>query len=268
MPDDRECADLPHHRFHILRLMRLLIYNIRYGAGHGPGFNFPLPGVGGYLRSTRRNLGRITDFIQSVFPDIAGLIEVDMGSVRSLSVNQAETIARATGLAPSYQNKYGARSINQRLPILRKQGNAFLTRQIDAIQRVHYFELGVKRLIMELELDDVCLFLVHLSLKYRHRQYQMHHLVSLVRGSRKPVIVAGDFNTLWGHYEIDLFAAAAGLHSANVHNLPSWPSSRPTRQLDFILYSPTIQMIHFDIPQVCFSDHLPLVFDFELAKAS
>ena len=74
---------------------------------------------------------------------------------------------------------------------------------------VHYFELGIKRLIMELELDEICLFLVHLSLKYRHRQYQMHYLVSLVRSAIKPVMVVGDFNTLWGSYEIDLFAAAA-----------------------------------------------------------
>lgn len=243
--------------------MRLLLYNIRYAAGHGPGFHFPVPGVGGYLRGTSRKLGQITDFIKSTTPDIVGLIEVDMGSIRSSTVNQAEAIAHATGLASSYQNKYGIDSINQRLPIVRKQGNAFLTRQAGAIQRSHYFELGIKRLIMELELDEVCVFLVHLSLKYRHRHQQMHHLVSLVRSARKPVIVAGDFNTLWGSYEIDLFAAAAGLHSANIHNLPSWPSSRPSRQLDFILYSQGIRMTHFEIQPVRFSDHLPLLFDFE-----
>ncbi|MGA9853436.1 MAG: endonuclease/exonuclease/phosphatase family protein [Gammaproteobacteria bacterium] len=244
--------------------MRLLLYNIRYATGHGPAFNFPLPGVGGYLRGTARNLERITEFIRSTNPDIAGLIEVDMGSVRASTVNQAEAIARATGLAPSYQNKYGRDSINQHLPIIRKQGNAFLTRQADAIQRFHYFDLGIKRLIIELETDELCLFLVHLSLKYRHRQHQMHHLVSLIRSARKPVIVAGDFNTLWGSEEIDMFAAAASLHSANVQNLPSWPSSRPSRQLDFVLYSQGIHMQHFEIPDVQLSDHLPLLFDFEL----
>jgi len=244
--------------------MRLLLYNIRYATGHGPRFHFPLPGVGGYLRGTSRNLQRIVQFVGSLSPDIVGLIEVDMGSVRSSTINQAEAIAAAIGHSPSYQNKYGLASINQRLPIIRKQGNAFLSRFPNAIQRVHYFDLGIKRLIMELELDEVCLFLVHLSLKYRHRQYQMHHLVSLVRSSRKPVIVAGDFNTLWGSYEIDLFAAAAGLHSANARNLPSWPSNHPSRQLDFILYGPKVEVTHFEMPRVEFSDHLPLVCDFRL----
>ncbi|MBU6470897.1 MAG: endonuclease/exonuclease/phosphatase family protein [Gammaproteobacteria bacterium] len=248
--------------------MRLLLYNLRYGAGHGPAFNFPLPGIGGYMRATGRNLGRIVEFIQSTHPDIAGLIEVDMGSVRAATQNQAEVIANATGLVPAYHNKYARGSINQYLPIVRKQGNAFLTRQTDAIQRFHYFDLGIKRLIIELEMTHLCLFLVHLSLRYRHRQHQMHHLVSLVRSSRKPVIVAGDFNTLSGSEEIDLFAAAAGLHSANVRNQSSWPSSHPHRQLDFILYSQGVRMLAFDIPNVQFSDHLPLLFDFELETAA
>lgn len=243
--------------------MRLLLYNIRYATGAGPGFHFPLPGIG-YLRNTSRNLTRITEFIHAMSPDIVGLIEVDMGSMRSSTVNQAEAIAKAIGHSPRYQSKYGTTSINRRLPIVRKQGNAFLTSFPNAVQRFHYFELGIKRLIMELELDEVCLFLVHLSLHYRHRHQQMHHLFSLVRSAHKPVIVAGDFNTLWGNYEIELFAAAAGLQNANVRNSPSWPSRRPVRQLDFILHGPGIEMTHFELPRVLLSDHLPLVCDFEI----
>ena len=245
--------------------MRLLFYNIRYGTGTGVAFHLPLPGAG-YLRNTSRNLVRITDFIRSQTPDIVGLVEVDIGSWRSGTVNQAESIARAIGHAPHFENKYGLKSINRQLPILRMQGNAFLTRYPTAAQRVHYFELGVKRLIMELELDEVCLFLVHLSLKYRHRHRQMHHLASLVRNASKPVIVAGDFNTLWGDYEIELFAAATGLRNANAAGAPSWPSHRPTRQLDFILHSPAITVRHFEMPRVGFSDHLPLVCDFDVER--
>lgn len=246
--------------------MRLLLYNMRYAAGHGPKFHFPIPGIGGYLRGTRFNLERIIAFIQSVSPDIVGLIEVDMGSVRSGIRNQAEVIAQAIGHSPAYHSKYGADSLARMMPIVRKQGNAFLTRLPNAVQRFHYFDLGIKRLIIELELEKLSLFLVHLSLKYRHRHRQMHHLVTLVRSAGKPVMVAGDFNTLWGNYEIDLFAAAAGLYSANVHNLPSWPSNRPRRQLDFIFHSPEIRILRFELPRVELSDHLPLVCDFEVAE--
>lgn len=245
--------------------MRLLLYNIRYAAGSGPGFHFPLPGIG-YLRGTSRNLSHIIKFIAAMAPDIVGLVEVDMGSVRSGTINQAEAIAKAIGHSPRYQIKYGTGSINRHLPIVRKQGNAFLTSLPNAVQRFHYFELGIKRLIMELELDEVCLFLVHLSLHYRHRHQQMHHLFSLVRSAHKPVIVAGDFNTLWGNYEIELFAAAAGLQNANQRNSPSWPSRRPARQLDFILHGPRIKVTHFELPRVNLSDHLPLICDFEIIR--
>ena len=246
--------------------MRLLLYNIRYATGVGAGFHFPLPGSG-YLRNTSRNLAHITEFIRSQAPDIVGLVEVDLGSMRSSSVNQAEAIAQVIGHSPYYLSKYGHRSINQKLPIVRKQGNAFLTRYPGSVQRFHYFELGIKRLIMELELDNVCLFLVHLSLKYRHRHHQMHHLLSLVKNARKPVIVAGDFNTFLGDYEIGMFCAATGLSNANVHGLPSWPSRRPRRQLDFILYGPGIEVKRFELPQVEHSDHLPLVCDFEVRES-
>src|SRR6267378_3532740 len=63
-------------------------------------------------------------------------------------------------------------------------------------ERFHYFDTGIKRLIIELELDDIAIFLVHLSLKFRHRQYQLHYLYDLVRKTAKPVIVAGDFTIL------------------------------------------------------------------------
>ncbi|HEV2332608.1 MAG TPA: endonuclease/exonuclease/phosphatase family protein [Gammaproteobacteria bacterium] len=245
--------------------MRLLLYNIRYATGAGAGFHLPVPGAG-YLRNTSRNLARITDFIRSQSPDIAGLVEVDLGSVRASAINQAEAIARALGHAPGYQNKYGLRSLNQRLPIVRKQGNAFLTRYPEAVQRCHYFDLGIKRLIMELELERVRLFLVHLSLRHSHRHHQMHHLLSLIKDSHKPVVVAGDFNTLHGDHEIRHFQETAGLSSANTGNLPSWPSNRPSRQLDFILYGPGIEATRFELPQVRYSDHLPLVCDFEVRR--
>lgn len=242
--------------------MRLLCWNIRYAAGYGAAFHLPVPGAG-YLRSNRRNLDKITEFIQSNDPDIVGLIEVDTGSIRS-RVNQAEKIAEALGHYSTYQCKYGESSLNQRVPVLRNQGNAFLAAPRVHGERFHYFDTGIKRLIIELELDDVAVFLVHLSLKYRHRQYQLRHLHDLVASSEKPVIVAGDFNTFWGGHEMYLFMKAAGLESANVQGWPSYPSRSPRKELDFILYGKGIEIDHFEIPPVALSDHLPLLCDFSV----
>src|SRR5262249_60840301 len=156
---------------------------------------------------------------------------------RSGMRNQAEHIAEALGHYSTYECKYGKSSINNLLPIVRKQGNAFLAAPRVEGERFHYFDTGIKRLIIELELDDVCIFLVHLSLKFRHRQYQLRTLHDLVVRSSKPVIVAGDFNTFWGTHEIYLFMRAAGLRSANSAGLPSFPARHPRVELAFVLGS-------------------------------
>jgi endonuclease/exonuclease/phosphatase family metal-dependent hydrolase len=247
--------------------LRLLIYNIRYATGTGPAFHLPLPGAG-YLRSNRKVLAGITDFISNEQPDIVGLIEVDTGSIRTGMVNQAEHIANHLGHYSTFQCKYGVGSINKFMPIVRKQGNAFLSAPHIHGERFHYFDQGIKRLIIELELEHVCVFLVHLSLKFRHRQYQLRSLHDLIVQSKKPVIVAGDFNTFWGTHEIYLFMRAAGLRSANSAGLPSFPSRVPRIELDFILVSQDIEITDFRVPDVRFSDHRPLICDFNVRASA
>lgn len=243
--------------------MKFLLYNIRYATGTGASFHLPVPGAG-YLRSNRRVLQSITEFIKSQDPDVVGLIEVDTGSVRSGLVNQAKYIAESLGHYSTYQCKYGVSSINNMMPIVRKQANAFLAAPRVEGERFHYFDTGIKRLIIELELEQVAIFLVHLSLKFRHRHDQLRYLHGLVKQSTKPVIVAGDFNTFWGDHEIYLFREASGLLSANLAGLPSYPARHPRKELDFILHSHSIDITHFSIPAVEYSDHRPLVCEFNI----
>jgi endonuclease/exonuclease/phosphatase family metal-dependent hydrolase len=164
----------------------------------------------------------------------------------------------------SYETKYGQKSLNKILPIVRKQGNAFLAARRVHGEKFHYFDTGIKRLIIELEMEDYAIFLVHLSLKYRHRHLQMRHLYDLIQATEKPVVVAGDFNTFWGENEIYLFMKAAGLTSANENYLPTYPSRSPRKELDFVLYQDGIEVTGFEVPDVRLSDHLPIICDFEL----
>jgi len=226
--------------------------------------HMPLPGAG-YVLGNQSVLPEITQFIKSVDPDIVGLIEVDTGSIRSRKVNQAEKIASDLAMNTSYETKYGSKSINKILPIVRKQGNAFMAAARVHGEKFHYFDTGIKRLIIELEMEDFAVFLVHLSLKYRHRHLQLRRLYDLISETRKPAIVAGDFNTFWGENEIYLFKRAAKLNSANAEGIPTYPSRAPRKELDFILYQEGIQVTHFEVPMVRYSDHLPLVCDFEVA---
>ena len=86
----------------------------------------------------------------------------------------------------------------------------------------------------------------------------------MINKEKKPVIVAGDFNVFWGARELQLFLAATGLKNANGNGQPSHPSRAPRRQLDYIFHSPQIKINDFQIPQVKFSDHTPLVCEFEV----
>jgi len=235
--------------------MRFILYNIRYGTGIR---------AHNFMRSSTRNLERITTFLHEQKPDLIGLIEVDQGSYRTGGKNQAELLAESLGHYHSYSTKYEESSFWRSVPVLGHQGNAFLARDRIRNETFHFFEHGMKRLVMELELDHVVIYLVHLALGARTRHHQLGALYTLVKKTTKPYLVAGDFNMLWGEREIDLFLAASGLRNANAQRIPTYPCIKPNRHLDFILYSEGIGIRDFRVPRVRFSDHLPLVLDFDV----
>lgn len=247
--------------------MRFLLYNIRYCAGIGARFHLPVP-YAGYLKQSSSVLSDIIDFIRQLNPDIIGLVEVDGGSFRTGKLCQAEQIARRLGHYHVIESKYGVQSVAGKVPLLNRQGNAVLSSLPIRSHRFHYFEQGIKRLVIEARLEPVTVFLVHLSLTYRNRQYQLERLYHLIRDVQGPVIVAGDFNVLWGNRELDLFLGATGLINANTRGRPSHPSTSPKRQLDFILHSPDLVVRDFQIPEVLYSDHAPLVCDFEMPDST
>ncbi len=241
--------------------MRFLLYNIRYCAGIGSKFHLPVP-YAGYLKRSADNFDQITKFIRNVDADIVGLVEVDSGSFRADNCCQAESLAGKLGYHHVVESKYREGSMAQRVPVLGKQGNALLFKDEIVDHRFRFFKQGVKRLVIEASTDEVTVFLVHLSLTYRNRQRQLEQLYKMVRQVQGPIIVAGDFNVLWGNQELELFLAASGLCSANNDGQPSHPSHAPKRQLDYILHSPDLIMQDFSIPKVQFSDHAPLICDF------
>lgn len=243
--------------------MRFLLYNIRYATGTGELFRLPLR-YSGYLKPTTEHLGKITEFILSVDPDIVGLVEADGGSFRAKRKSQPVAIAEALGHYHVYRTKYAKGSWAQQFPVLKNQGNAFLTSREIKNQRCHYFRSGIKRLVIELELEGLTILLVHLSIKFRHRHYQLWELHSLIAKIKTPIILAGDFNVFRGTREMELFLAATGLQNANAKGLPTYPSWAPRRELDFILHSPEVRVRRLQVPAVELSDHLPVVCDFDI----
>ncbi len=222
----------------------------------------------GMLGRTHVHLNEIVDFIGEADPDVVGLIEVDSGSYRSGRKSQVETIANKLGHFHSYCSKYASDSRWQRIPIYNKQGNAFLAKDSIHSEKFHYFEQGMKKMVMELELEKVTFFLVHLALSYKTRQAQILRLYNMIKETNRPYIVAGDFNAFMGEDEIQLLMSASGLQNADKEMRPSYPSRNPKRHLDFILHSPQIDITRFEMPRIQLSDHLPLIIDFEVKEST
>lgn len=242
--------------------MRLVLYNMRYATGTGFKFHLPIP-FGGFFRKTDRNLHSLIRFFREQKADILGLVEIDSGSYRTGHRSQAETIARRLNKRPFCRAKYNYQSWWSRLPVLRKQANACLSEYSVIRERTHFLRKGVKRLVMELELENVVIFIVHLALGRRCRAAQLKDLARLARNARKPYLIAGDFNAFAGKVELRDFMADLSLSSANLQDLPTFPSRSPRWQLDFILHSPEIHVTHFEVARnVRLSDHLPLICDF------
>ncbi len=248
--------------------MRLMLYNMRYATGTGFKFHLPFP-FGGFFRKTSRNLDSLIQFFRSQKADVLGLVEIDAGSYRAGHHSQADVIARQLGKRPFCRSKYSYLSWWSRLPVMRKQANACISEHSVIHERTHFLRKGVKRLVMELELEDVVIFIVHLALGRRCREAQLADLAHLARNARKPYLIAGDFNAFAGKIELKDFMDDLHLSSANLTDAPTFPSRSPRWQLDFILHSPEIRVTHFEVARdIRLSDHLPLICDFLVRPAT
>ena len=246
--------------------MRLMLYNMRYGTGTGFKFHLPVP-FGGFFRRTDKNLDALIRFFREQKADVLGLVEIDTGSYRSRKRNQAEVIARKLNKRTFWRTKYSYLSWWSYLPLMRRQANACISEYSVIRERTHFLRKGVKRLVMELELEDVVIFIVHLALRRKTREAQLNDLAKLAQNSRKPYLIAGDFNAFAGKVELNRFMNELELASANITDLPTFPSRNPRWQLDFILHSPEIEVTNFAVASdIHLSDHLPLICDFEVRR--
>ncbi len=242
--------------------MRILVYNIAYGTGAPGAMLSNICTMHRYLRTSQDHLDSIIDFIHDTEPDIVGLIEVDTGSYRTNFVNQAELIAGRIRHCCESHVKYGHSFFAHSVPILRKQANAILTKKRIPEKNFHFLPVGFKRLIIEADLGFFRFFLVHLSLNQKSRKIQLSHLAELGKDAG-PLVIAGDFNTFNGESELDELKDALGLINPNKNGTATYPSWKPRKQLDYILYSKSLKIKRFGVSKVRYSDHLPLMLDIE-----
>lgn len=245
--------------------MRFMVYNIAYGTGGPNGNSHRVLTSHRYLKTHGRHFEKIIDFIKESGADIIGLVEVDTGSYRTDQVNQVKKIAEHLNHFHVCETKYGRNSLLRKIPYLRNQSNAILTACENGNAKFHYLPRGVKKLVIETEINDVNFFLVHLALTQKVREIQLKYLEKLIPSDR-PVIVAGDFNTMQGCRELENLMLKCRLRSANCDNRATYPAWNAQKELDYILCSEAIRIKDFAVPKVKYSDHHPLIMEFEVEK--
>ncbi|WP_426415569.1 endonuclease/exonuclease/phosphatase family protein [Aestuariirhabdus sp. LZHN29] len=193
--------------------------------------------------------------------DLVALQEVDGGSLRSGYVNQIEYLAQHGGFPYWYQQ------LNRNMGRLAQHSNGLLSRLVPESLEDHKLPgliPGRGAIVSRYRIDGAQLLVVmmHLSLSRRSRNRQLGYVRELMCDATHTVLM-GDMNTrvaaLLERSPLD----GSGLVAAH-NGMPTFPSWRPTRDLDHILVSPGVRVDKVDVLEFPLSDHLPIALELRL----
>jgi len=238
--------------------LRLLSYNIQTGTTTSKYRHYFTQSWRHVLPHSQRmvNLGRIAHMVSDF--DIIGLQEVDAGSLRSGFINQTEYLAERAGFPFWYHQT------NRRMGVIAQHSNGLLTRfrpsEIDD-HKLPGAIPGRGALMARFGSGDHALVVVilHLALGRRSRMRQLNYVVEVSRHFSH-VVVMGDFNCRLNSPEVQMLLTQGNLCEP-AHDLYTWPSWRPERNIDHILVSPSLRVEKVQVLNHTFSDHLPIAME-------
>ena len=255
-------------------MVRLICYNIEYCEGI-VGKWYQYLEFWKTLHAPKQLKLELVMALKRMNPDILALVEVDTGSIRAGLKDEVEFISHELKMNNFIEKiKYpisGWLKLFHYVPILDKQANAVISKYDFSDVKYHVFHEGTKRMVIEVTINcpkPVTLLIAHLALGKSARAAQIKELINIVNGISNPVILMGDFNTFNGEAEIEELLAKTHLNDKisldleDVHlTEPAW---HPSKRLDYILNSSKIKINKYNVLKFPYSDHLPLMIDFEI----
>ncbi len=205
------------------------------------------------------NLDRIGQVITDF--DIVGLQEIDAGSLRSGFVNQAAYLAQRGGFP------YWHFQTNRRIGRLARHSNGLLSRLRPLEVRNHKLPgmiPGRGALVARFggPGESLHVVLVHLALGTVARVRQLEYIAALVSRWRH-VVLMGDMNCPSRSPEFDVLRRLTDLREP-IHDLHTFPSWRPERNIDHILVSRSLRVTGAQVVDHPLSDHLPITMEVQL----
>ena len=207
----------------------------------------------------RGNLDRIASMVQHY--DIVGLQEADAGSLRSGYVNLTEYLASRAGFPHWYDQT-------------NRNFGMFAQHSMGVLSRMRATEITEHRLPGAIPgrgalivryghgRDALALMLVHLALGKRARLRQLG-FIGEIASTHRNLILMGDLNCRSDSPEISTLIERVGLREPT-HDLHTFPSWRPIRNIDHILVSPSLCVMDVSVLNYPFSDHLPIAMEISL----
>lgn len=243
------------------RRLKLLSYNIQAGIATNGYRHYLTHSWKHVLPCPKRlgNLDRIARLLGGF--DIVGLQEADGGSLRSGFINQTEY------LALSARFPYWYDQTNRNLGKFAQHSTGLLSRLCPAeVTEVKLPGMIPGRGALTVRFghgkEALILVIAHLALGQRARFRQLECIAGII-GTYRHAIVMGDMNCGTNSREIDWLVKHSGLCEP-AHHLPTFPSWRPTRNLDQILVSSSLKVERIEALNYPFSDHLPIVMEVAL----
>lgn len=255
-------------------MVRLICYNIEYCEGiEGRWIDYFK--FWRLFFSPKHLDEKVINAFKKLKPDVIALVEVDTGSLRNRGKDEVKYLARKIGFSNFIEKiKYplnGWFRMFHYVPILDKQANGLISRYKLHDIKYHILHEGTKRMVIQANIDcpkKITLLIAHLALGKKARQKQVEELIKIVNSIKNPVILMGDFNTFNGVHEIKKLLEKTHLYdkiNLDKEDLPlTEPAWHPSRRLDYILTSKGIKVKKYKILNFHFSDHLPLMIDFEV----
>ena len=241
--------------------LRLLSLNIQVGL-HTSRYRHYFTYAWRHLLPTRGaldNLERIAALAASY--DLVALQEADAGSLRTARLNQVAHLAERAGFP------YWHAAVTRDLRPFAQHCLGCLSRW--PLESVKYHVLPgwlPGRGALEVEIrpsgcEPLCLIIVHLALGRRARARQLYFLTTLIK-NRTDTLILGDLNC--DPSELTLHPAVRAAHLRAVHGQHTFPSWRPSRSLDHILATPSVEVISATVLDQRLSDHLPVATEIRL----
>ncbi len=188
--------------------------------------------------------------IKAEQPDIVGIQEINENRLRGLQISAfTKHLHMLNHFGPNVKigNGYYGIATFTKLPIKDKEHTLFPS---------HREQRGFINTIVEANNGLINIINTHLSLNNTIRNKQLANLTQYVKALTEPIILMGDFNTVFAHFDDLLMDCGKEKRKEHLSTL-----MLSNKRIDYIFVSNHFKVINYQVVHSKMSDHYPVVVE-------